>query len=160
YGADGLLRRAASRPRDAGDRDADRGAEAPARAERHLACGLLGDGAEALERRGVDAHELGLRAVRVRHGRAEEVVGRAGDLREPRREEAARARLRERERLPRRAEQRADDALERLVVAAEDLLAEDGAEVALDPVEQRRGFVRRPLRAEVELDLARRREDR
>jgi hypothetical protein len=58
YGPDRLLGRAAARPGDAGDRKADRRAEAAAGAASHLARRFLGDGAETLERRRIHAENL------------------------------------------------------------------------------------------------------
>ena len=87
-GPDRFFRRAAARARDARRREADRRPESLARAERHLARGLFRDRPVPLERGGRDAHEVGLRRVRVRHRRAEEVLRRARDVRQAPREEA------------------------------------------------------------------------
>src|SRR5262245_21426715 len=63
--ANRLFARAATRPRDAGDRDAHRAPGAHQRALRHLARGFLAHGAVPLERLGAHAEQLALGVVRV-----------------------------------------------------------------------------------------------
>ena len=152
--SDRLLRRAAPRPGDSGDGDADRRAEPPPRTERHLASRLLRDRAEAFERRGAHPDEGGLGRVRVRHRRAEEVVRRPGHLRQSRGKQTSGAGLGKRESLSVRPEEIADGPLQRLAVAAVDVVAESLPEIRLDPVEDPCGLLRRAPRGEMELHLA------
>ncbi len=159
-GADGLFRRAAAGARDARRRKPDRRAESLARAERHLARGLLRDRPVAFERGRRDAHEIGLRGVRVGDGGAEEVLRRARDFRDALGELASRARLGERERLAPGAEEVARDPFERVVVTAEDLARQRLVKIALDAVEDARRLLERPARRELELHLAGRGENR
>jgi hypothetical protein len=73
---------------------------------------------------------------------------------------ASRTRLGERERLALHAEQVARDALERVVVAAEDLARQRLVEIGLDAVQDARRLFERPARRELELHFAGRGQNR
>ena len=75
---DRLLRRAATGPRDAGDADADRGAEALPRAVGQRLCDLDRDGAVRGDQLGLDADQIDLGPIAVDDRTTEHVCRRAG----------------------------------------------------------------------------------
>ena len=98
--ADRLLRRAAARSGDPGDADADVRARARADAVGHRPRDRLADRAVLANQRRGHAGQLGLRAVAVADDAAVDVVGAAGHVGQPRRQQSAGARLGDRDRQP------------------------------------------------------------
>ena len=128
-----------ARPSDARDADAAVGAVGAAGGVGHRAGGLLADRAVGVERLAGHAG-LRLHLVGVRDGAADEVVGRAGDLRERRADHAAGARLQHRERVALLAQQVADALRRVLLVGAPDVVAEGVAHHRLGAEEGREGL--------------------
>ena len=149
-------------PGDARDADADVRSGARADALRHRrATGSLTAPCSAISGSGTPS-QLGLRAVAVAHDAAVDVVGAAGHVGQPRRQQPAGARLGDGDRQLALAQQVADDRFERPAVGAVDGAAEHVCELAAP---RRRAPRRRRARlgasrGQVQLDLAEHRENR
>ena len=124
YGADRLLGRAAGRAGDAGDAEAEIGPRAGANALGHRHGDRFAHRAVRLQQRRRHAEQRDLGVVGVGDHRRADVARAAGHVGEPRRQQAAGARLRRRHPKTARAQQLAHDLFEPAAVGAEHDLAE------------------------------------
>ena len=108
----GFCSRAAARPGDAGDGDADVDAGALANAGGHRERDRLAHRAVLRDQRLRHVEQLDLRAIAVRDDAAFDVLGAAGNVRDARRRQAAGARLGQRHPPAARAQQIADHGFE------------------------------------------------
>src|SRR3954447_13094438 len=154
---DGLLRGAATRPRNPGHCERDVRPQALAHARRHRSGGLTRDRAVPLEQLLPHAQLGRLDLVRIGDDRAPEDVARARHRRQPCRHEAARARLRDREAEALVPAQIEHDCLHRPLVPREQVLPELIGELVGKPVQAR---PRIGLREQIDVDLEIARADR
>ena len=148
--ADGLLGRPSAGAGDARDGDPDVGAEPLAHAGGHRRGRLGRNGSVTLERRRRHAEKRGLDAVGVGDDRPEKHVAGAGHVGQPRRDQAARARFRRREREAALAAKVEDELGDRALVLREQVDAETFPKRSRKLVRPSAGAVRGD---EVDVDL-------